>query len=85
MISIRAVHIFVKISQTTIKPYTDVASNLLAIDLRLDVHIACDGLQQKFQHAEYFTCDPLRSQPLVIRFSNIFFTILDFHKLSNDI
>ena len=27
-----------------IKPYTDVASNLLAIDLRLNVQIACDGL-----------------------------------------
>ena len=34
---------------------TDVANNLLAIDLRLDVQIACDGLQQRFQHAEYFT------------------------------
>ena len=33
------------------------------IDLRLDVRIACDGLQQKFQHAEYFTCHPLISQP----------------------
>ena len=35
-----------------IKSCTDVASNLLAIDLRLDIRIACDGLQQKFQHAE---------------------------------
>ena len=32
------------------KPCTDVASNLLAIDLRLDVCIACDGLQQKLKH-----------------------------------
>ena len=43
------------------KPCTDIASNLLAIDLQLDVRIACNGLQQKFQHAEYFTCDPLIS------------------------
>ena len=35
-----------------VKPCTDVASNLLAIDLRFNVQIACDGLQQKFQHAE---------------------------------
>ena len=28
---------------------------ILAIDLRLDVRIACYGLQHKFQHAEYFT------------------------------
>ena len=41
------------------EPCTDVASNLLAIDLQLAVQIACDGLQQKFQNAEYFTCDPL--------------------------
>ena len=29
------------------KPSSHVASNLLAIKLRLDVQIACDGLQQK--------------------------------------
>ena len=50
-------------------PCTDVAGGLLAIDLRID----CDGLQQKFQHAEYFTCDPLISQPeILIRFSKGF-------------
>ena len=48
------------------KPCTDIASNLLAIDLQLDVRIACNGLQQKFQHAEYFTCNPLISQPIFI-------------------
>ena len=53
-------------------PCTDVASHLLAIDLRLDVRIACDGLQQKFQHAEYFTCDPSISQPILIQFSRSF-------------
>ena len=37
------------------KPCTHVASNLLAIDLQLYVQIVCDGLQLKFQHAEYFT------------------------------
>ena len=42
---------------------THVANNLLAIDLEFDVHMACNGLQQKFQHAEYFTCDPLIYQP----------------------
>ena len=47
-----------------LKPSTDVASNLIAIDLRFDVRITCAGLQQKFQHAEHFTCDPLISQPI---------------------
>ena len=55
-----------------VKPCTDVASKLPAIDLRLDVQIGCDGLLQKFQHAEYFTCDPLITQPILIRFSNGF-------------
>ena len=54
------------------KPCIDVASNLLAIELQLDVRIACNGLQQKFQHAEYFTCDPLISQPIFIPSSNGF-------------
>ena len=36
-------------------------SNLLAIDSRL----ACDDLQQKFQDADYFTCDPLISRPIL--------------------
>ena len=49
--------------------YKDVASNLLVIDLRLDVRIACDSLKQKFQHAEYSTCDPLIFQPVLILFS----------------
>ena len=56
----------------TVRPCTDVASNSLVIDFLLDVRIACDGLQQKFQHTEYFTCDPLISQPILIRFSNGF-------------
>ena len=43
-----------------LKPCTDLVSNLLAIDWRL-VRIACDGLQQKFQHAEYFMYNPLIS------------------------
>ena len=51
---------------------TDIASNLLAIELQLDVRFACNGLQQKFQHAEYFTCDPLISQPIFIPSSNGF-------------
>ena len=49
-----------------LKPCREVASNLLAIDLRLNIRIACEGLQQKFQHAEYFSCDPSISQPLLI-------------------
>ena len=40
------------------KPCTDIASNLLAIELQLDVRIACNGLQQKFQHAEYLYAIP---------------------------
>ena len=58
------------------KPCTDVTSNLLAIELQLDVRIACNGLQQKFQHAEYFTCDPLISQPIFIPSLNGFHHIL---------
>ena len=57
-----------------LKPCTDVASNFVVIDLGLDVRIACDDLQQKFQHAEYFTCDPLNTRPL----------ISEFHELSGD-
>ena len=34
------------------------------------VKIVCDGLEQKFQHARYFTCDPLIFQPIFIRFPN---------------
>ena len=37
------------------------ARNLPAIESQLDVRIACEGLQQKFQHAEHFTCDSLIS------------------------
>ena len=54
------------------KPCTDVASSLLAIELQLDVRIACNGLQQKFQHAEYFACHPLIPHPIFIRSSNGF-------------
>ena len=49
-------------------PLTDVASNLIAIGLQLDVRVACDSLQLKFQPDEYFTCDPLISQLILIRF-----------------
>ena len=35
------------------------ACYLLEIDVRLDVRIAHDDLQQKFEHAGYFTSDPL--------------------------
>ena len=62
------------------KPCTDVASTLLAIELQLDIRFPCNGLQQKFQHAEYFTCDPLISQPIFIISSNGFsplFLVLD--------
>ena len=50
----------------SVKPCTDVASISVAMGLPLDVRIACDGLQQKFQHAKYFTCDPLIFQPILI-------------------
>ena len=66
-----------------IKPCTDVAINLLAIDCRLDVPIACDCLQQKFQYAEYFTCDPLITQPILIQSKRFSLLFLRFHKLSN--
>ena len=64
------------------KPRTHVASNLVLIEFQLDVQIACDGLQQKFQHAEYFTCNPLITISYFIkRFPQLF---SKFHKLSND-
>ena len=47
-----------------LKPWTHVAIGLPEIDFRLDVGITCDGVQQKFQHAEYFTRNPLTS-PIV--------------------
>ena len=59
-----------------INPCTDVASHLLAIDLRLDVQIARDGLQQTFQHAEYFTCDSLITQPIFIQSFRDFIIVL---------
>ena len=49
-----------------LKPHKDVASSFLANELRLEFRIACDGLQQKFHHAEYSTCDLLISQSMSI-------------------
>ena len=42
------------------------------IYLRLGVQIACDGLQLKGKHTENFTCDPLISRSIFIRFSHNF-------------
>ena len=63
---------FITLCDRALMPCTEVVGNLLAIDLRLNVQlqIARDGLQQTFQHTEYFTCDPLLSQPILIIFSN---------------
>ena len=49
-----------------LKPHTDVALNVPVIDVRLDVRIVCYGLQQKFQHAEYFTSNSLISHSISI-------------------
>ena len=66
-------HLKVKKHQlATVKPLTDFVCNLVGIDLGLDVRNDCDGLQQKFQHADYCTCDSLITQPTFIRFSNNF-------------
>ena len=65
-------------SLSSIKPCTDLASNLLAIELRLDVQIACDGLQQKFQHAEYFTCVPSYLSQFSSNFQTVFSINLGF-------
>ena len=40
------------------------AQTLQVIYLRLDFRMACDGLQQKFQHAEYVMCNPLISHSI---------------------
>ena len=58
--------------QLVIKPRTYVAHNLLAVDLQLHVQITWDDLHQKFQHAQYFTGDPLIHQPIVICFHTVF-------------
>ena len=55
-----------------LEPRAHVASNFIAIHLRLDVRNGCDGLQQKLQYAEYSTCNPLITQPIFIRLSNRF-------------
>ena len=65
--------------QCDFKPLTDDARNLLAIDLRLDVRNYCDGLQPEFQHPEYFTCNSLITQAIVIGFLN------GFHYYSQEI
>ena len=62
-----------------IKARTHVACNLLAIDMQLEIRNGCDGLQHNFQHAEYFTCNPLITQPVFIRYPNS----LEFYKLSS--
>ena len=65
-----------------ITPLTDIAHNLLAIDLQLDIRNNCEGLQQKFQHAEYFTYDySANFYQIFKRFSLLFSRV---HKLSND-
>ena len=67
--------------QVWIRPCTDIASNLHVIDLKLNAQMACGGLQQKFQHAEYFTCNPFISQSILNQFSPL---ISGYHKLSFD-
>ena len=51
-------------------------------DFQCIIGIKFDGSQQMIQHAEYFTCDPLVSQPILIRlFSPLG---VEFHALSID-
>ena len=57
--------IYIFCSYLMSKPVTYVASNLLANDSQLDVRIAFNDLQQKIKQVEYFTCDPLITQPIV--------------------
>ena len=59
-----------------LKCCTDVASNLLVNGLRLNIRIPCDSLQQKFQHAEYFNCDPLIFSQFYYDFQKVF-TVCD--------
>ena len=80
LFELAGVSVVLRLTLLRVKPCTDVASNLRAIALQLDVRIACDGLQQKLQHAEYFTCDPPITQPIFKRFSLLFSKL---HKLSN--
>ena len=56
----------------TLSSCLHVACNLVAIDLQLDLQMACNDLQQKFQHAEYFITDLLIIQPIPILFSYSF-------------
>ena len=59
-----SIYIYIFCSHLMSKPVTYVASNLLANDSQLDVRIAFNDLQQKIKQAEYFTCDPLITQPI---------------------
>ena len=63
-------------SACCLKPCIEVASDLVEIGLPLDVRIACDGLQQKFQHAEYFTAN------IHLIFKQFSLLFSEFHKLS---
>ena len=66
------------------KPCTDMASNLIVIGLQNDVRITCDCLQQKFQHAEYFTCNHVKLSQFSSDLQTVFTIFLDFHMLSFD-
>ena len=63
---------------------TDVASNLLVIDFQLDIRIACDDLQQKLQHAEYFICDTLIYGQFSPDFQMVSKFVSKIHSLSYD-
>ena len=57
--------IYFMFTSYSFQPLTDIARNLLAIDFQLNVRNDCDGLKQKFQHAEYLTCDSFSTQPIL--------------------
>ena len=41
--------------EKNLKPCTHIARSLLVVDLQLDVQMACNDLQKKFQHVECIT------------------------------
>ena len=49
-----------------VKPHIHVARILPVFDLQSDIQMAWNDLQQKFKHAESFTCNPLINRAIPI-------------------
>ena len=52
-------------------PRSHVARNSSAIDLDWTFEMTVNGSQQRFQHTDYFTCNPSITQPIFNRFQTV--------------